>query len=85
MFKRRFKTAIDGKHKFGSNEYVRGRINGIMYAMCGGKVNQSFGWLHNRELDIWVLTVECTKKQYDAFVDCIEEQYPGLCVFDYAG
>lgn len=85
MFKKQFKTAIDGKHKFGSNEYVLGRINGIMYVMCGGEMNMSFGMKHNNKLDIWVLTAECTERQYSAFADCIEEQYPGLCIFDYAG
>lgn len=85
MFKKRFKTAIDDKHKFGSNEYILGRINGIMYAMCGGRIDNSFGMKRNSKLDIWILTVDCTERQYSAFADCIEEQYPGLCVFDYAG
>ena len=85
MFKKRFKTVIDGNHKFGSSEYIRGRIAGIMYAMCDGQIDMSFGVAHNDELNTWTLITECTKSQYDAFSEVIEEQYPGLCVFNYVG
>lgn len=84
MFKKRFQTAIDGKHKLGSNDFVLGRIMGIMHIMCDGQISGNFALKRNEELDLWILTTECTRRRYNAFVDRIEEEYPGLCVFDYA-
>ena len=80
---KRFKTVIDNKHKLGGSPYVLGRINGIMFAMCNGLDGAVFEIDHDDDIDIEILTAECTKRQYDAFSEVIESLYPGLCVFNY--
>ena len=72
-------TLIKRKHELGENTYVRGRVSGIQSVIC--EEDKTFA---NCEIDEgFVLTTKCTPEQYDDFMDCVEEYYPGLCEFDY--
>lgn len=79
--KETYKTLILANHKFGKNEYVHGRVSGIMDMTCCNKINEDYAIIEN-EVGI-ILTVKTTEERYDQFCDTIEKLYPGLCVFGY--
>lgn len=74
-------TLIKYNHKFGGNEYIKGRISGIAYSICGfNRKNE----ISNTRIDNGdVLECKFTVDEYDTFINIIEELYPGLCIFDY--
>ena len=76
----KFRTFIKKDHKLGGRDYIVGRISGIMYCMCQDKNDISYGIA--KDDSVVKLIVKCTKEQYDAFSEVIEDMYPGLCVFN---
>lgn len=76
MEKKLFKTLISNE----KNDYVIGKISGILYALCSCNPKEVYamgvfdtGYLHY---------VECTEKQYSKAKKVIEDLYPGVCTFD---
>ena len=81
MDKKEFKTLVKKNHeKFGGNEYVRGKISGISYILCG---KETYPHLEDAETGDVIITHECYQEQYDIFKITIEDLYPDLCIFDY--
>lgn len=80
MEKKTFKTLIKGDHKHSNNDYIKGRISGIQFVMCGGE--ETYPHIRNND-GAHILTHACTEKEYKAFADRIEWLYPGLCIFDW--
>lgn len=85
---RKFKTLVKEEHKFGTNEYVLGTINGFKQLVCDGKRN---GFDEPGVAPLWqmpgvgmMFTSLCTQEQYDTFAQLVEKHYPGLCEFDYS-
>lgn len=68
---------------FDDNDYVLGRISGMMDAICNPENEPAFATYHIPEGT--GLTVECTQEQYDKFTKMVEKNYPGLCEFDFKG
>lgn len=76
-----YRTLLKNESKFGANDYVRGRISGIMAVICGEEPKR--GYAHFGCEDGIVLTTKCTALQYQKFSDLVEDIYPGLCEFNY--
>ena len=81
MEKRRFRTLIKADHKFGGNAYIEGRIIGMAYVLC--EVYKTTPHGTQRCDEGFKFLVECTDEQYERFVAMAEDNYPGLCIFDY--
>lgn len=86
MEKTTFKTLVRADHKLGGKSYVFGRISGIQYVVC------DTGCLYTKERLLSgtgrnefgnILKTVCTAEEYEKFATIVEEQYPGLCVFNY--
>lgn len=85
MDKKVFVTVIKSKneHKL-SNDYVIGRINGIAYVMCDVCRSDERPYASFRDMQSgrYSFAVECSEAKYSAFAETIEENYPGLCIFN---
>ena len=83
MRKKMFYTVIKADHKLGGIEYIKGRIHGIMTAICyknsGNEILQGVG---ENELGFIIIT-KTTTRRYRKFAKITETRYPGLCIFDY--
>jgi hypothetical protein len=78
-----FYTVVKFDHKLGGNSYVRGRIHGIMEAICcenpGEEVLMGIG-----DFDLGAIyPVKTTTEKYERFAEIVEKSYKGLCIFDY--
>ena len=79
MERKKVLTLVKRNHKFGGNDFVRGRISGIAYCMQGYK-----DVYPNEECDEGMIYItKMTPIEYDDFINIIEKLYPGLCEFDY--
>ncbi len=80
-----FATLIKKEHKLGENNYVIGRINGIMEILCNGKRNGiDEPVIAGRSIPGVgeLMLTQCEPEQYESFKDLIERHHPGLCEFD---
>lgn len=77
--RRKFHTLLKIENELVNRQYVRGRISGIMDVACNVKKHYAVAAFDKG----FILTCECTPKQYEKFSKIIENEYPGLCVFDY--
>lgn len=88
MVIRTFRTLIGDKvtYKNGNtcdvNDYIRGRISGILCAICECPNGIAYPVMRNTKTNMEILRVKCTPEQYVQFKKMIEEKYPGLCKFD---
>lgn len=85
MDTRVYRTLVQEDHKFGKNNYVKGRIGGYKELICDGENDglrkPSYAWDYIPGVGEFVDTV-CSKEQYDRFRALVERHYPGLCEFD---
>lgn len=87
MEKNVYRIGIRHDQKLGQNEYVEGRISGIMLAMCGLDENGKpplvqVGSLVNHNIGITYLHVKTSDQtKFWKCCEVIEELYPGLCIF----
>lgn len=83
METRLFKTLVKRENNLGCNEYVLGRITGIMLIMCDrreDKLKNGYAMeFDDRGITVYV---NCTEGDYFEFAAVVDELYPGLCVFD---
>ena len=79
---KKFKTLVKKEEGLGDNEYVRGRISGIIIALCYDENKHPYRWSHADEKGR-VITIRCTDEQYDKFKEIVDECYPNLCQFNY--
>lgn len=90
MEKRIFQTYVGTKfRKVEDVTYIRGRISGIMFIMCGlvdtdpRKGYPNVMITKDDNVIAYIMKVKCTQDQYDRFTEVIENTYPGLCKFDW--
>lgn len=83
MEKKIFNTLLRKQHMFGYNKYVKGRISGISFVICGGMDSEDIPCANTLDDNGFVLRRLCTPKQYEEFTKIVEELYPELCEFDY--
>ena len=80
-----YKTLVRNDHHLGGNEFVLGKITGIMYAMCnmpnGGKTFGIADCLAGGTVGKLLMT-ECTAEEYNRFALTIDVLYQGLCLYD---
>ena len=78
----RFMIEIDSEHKLGNNEYVRGRISGIVIGILGkDRCEGNVAWeLHPDGTHIYD-GPECTVFESKGIMKIIDDLYPGLCTF----
>lgn len=87
MEKNVYTIGIRHDQKLGQNEYVQGRISGIMLAMCGLDENGhapsiQVGNVVNNKIGITYLRVVASDStKFWKCCELIEELYPGLCIF----
>lgn len=73
---KKYATVIKKDHELGGNDYVVGRISGILYVVCGGEEEP-----HTEIETGRVLIANCTWEAYDRFKTIVKNLYPGLCKF----
>ena len=82
---RKFYTLVKENHKFGGNDYIRGKIHSYKELICDGErdglTKPAFAWNIISGVGHAIAT-ECTQEQYDHFSQMVEKHYPGLCEFD---
>ena len=82
---RKYLTKISGDY----NDYILGRITGIMYCICDRPNNPEVvqGLRHRTNsitgVECYILTTYCTEEQYQEFVDIVYEQFRELVKFDF--
>jgi hypothetical protein len=86
MEKKIFDTLVKKDHMFGNNNYVIGRIHGMMEVICDGNEDG----FNKPELCLWhipgvgdVMTTYCEPGKYESFKNLVEKHYPNLCEFNY--
>ena len=78
-----YKTLIKGDHYLGNNEYVVGKVSGIMSVLCDGD-ERPFVIREDIESKDRILTTKCTADKYAIFVGAVTKHYPAdLFIFDY--
>ena len=82
MEKKRFRTLVKWE---GRNDYIKGRISGMMFVICDGVDEDSKHYGMQRTELGSILTTKCTDEQYQEFIKFVEASYPGLCIFNYEG
>lgn len=82
MEERIFKTLIRKDHKLGENEYVEGRISGIMFCLCADLAKNK-GYVNKVTDKGIILSVMTTPDKYKKFCGVVKELYPYLCEFNY--
>lgn len=80
MEKGTFRTLIKAGDKKYYNDYVLGRISGMMCALCN-HTKRCYEIRQNKEG--WILKVDCYPEDYAKFECFVKGCYPGLCVFNY--
>ena len=66
-----------------TNEYVLGRISGILRCLGGSrKDNVGFAQFSKRGSGYRVLQVKTTDEKFEKARKIIEHDYPGLCIFN---
>lgn len=62
------------------NDYQKGRISGIIYALSG-MPEKTYPWRMHKDSVYWIATFDGTDKQYCAVIDAIERAYPGVIFY----
>lgn len=83
MGTRMFYTVVKANHKLGGKTYVRGRVHGIMEAICSKDPGKEILYgIGENELGM-IIPTRTTSRRYKKFAEIVERLYPGLCIFDY--
>ena len=84
MEKKIFDTLVKKNHKLGGNEYVTGRIHGMMEAICRNEdgFDEPVPCLWHIPGVGDVMTTYCEPEKYESFKNLVEKNYPDLCEFD---
>ena len=84
-----FSTIIDlnGMQDKDSMTYIKGRIGGMMCAICDYPHGNMPHALYQRrtttgEITGYRLFTRCTPEEYMLFKEIVEKYYPGFCQFD---
>lgn len=83
METRKIKTLIKSDHKLGKDDFISGRIVGAMAVLCKEDPAKGLEFGMIRCENGRIIMTETIDDRYDAFINVIENWYPGLCVFDY--
>lgn len=69
-----FKIVIDGLK---TNEYMRGRISGMIYVLTG-QAHRGYAWRKAPGDNHWIMQVLATDEQIVTISECIEKVYPDV-------
>lgn len=83
MEEKTFVVTIKGYNKLSKNDYVRGVVRGIGYAMCGGKPEGDRANMYNKITGDYSMFFDCTEDEFKSFVRVVSQLYPYLCEFGY--
>lgn len=85
MERKIFKTFFKKDHKHGDNEYVKGRVMGIMLGLSNAIDKTDDVDVEPIYSDQYgsIFIHKCSQEVYDIFTKVVEDHYPGLCVFNY--
>lgn len=73
---RKFKTFISGA--FVDNDYVLGRITGVMDLICKENPIDNIGYGLDKTSTYVILVTRTTQKRYDKFIEIVKAWYPKL-------
>lgn len=79
------KIIVKEGHKFGDNDYVKGRIAGYKELLCDGEYNGFDKPTHAIDYHPGVGEVfytKCSQEDFDRLCSLVKKHYPGLCEFD---
>lgn len=62
-------------------KFILGRISGINYVICNDGVGTN---VYYKEIGA-ILESWCTDIEYELFKSIVDEDYPGLCIFNWDG
>lgn len=80
MDKLRIEVFIDAAHDLGDNDYVRGRISGMIHCMCTAfNEDGKRGYASRKFAAGRVITTLATVEEYVQLKVKLEQLYPGLC------
>ena len=83
MREKMFYTVIKADHKLGGNEYVMGRVSGIQCAVRCKHPGKDILYGHGENEIGEIYPMKTTSRRYKKFARIVEQNYPGLCIFDY--
>ena len=78
--KKLHKIVFDRYHM---NEYIRGRVSGIMWSLSGMPDN-GYPWVKPGKSISWEICVECTVEEFDNIVNAINKLYAGYILDTYS-
>ena len=64
------------------NDYIRGRISGIIYALSG-MPEEGYGWMRDADNGNELLCFDCTEEQYTAITATINKLYGDLIEYEF--
>ena len=78
----RLRIEIDSEHRLGNNEYIRGRIAGIVIGMLGkNRYKYNDSWEVCPDGTHIYHSTTCTTDEAMEIIEVIEDMYPSLCSF----
>ena len=85
MEKGTFRTLIKAEYEKFYNDYILGRISGMMCALCDHttEYEKKCCYAITQDKEGWILKIDCYPEDYAKFECFVEGYYPGLCVFNY--
>lgn len=78
-----FKTKVNDGHIYAGDDYVEGRISGILTGLQDA-IDSIDGRRQGDAAMFWTdgeIDVNCSAECYESFVRIVEREYPGLCSF----
>lgn len=60
------------------NDYIRGRISGVVYVLSG-RPKREYAWIWDCELD-WTWMFEASEEQANVIQECLNKMYPNTFV-----
>ena len=78
IFKTLIKNDESVREAWRDNSYVRGKISGMQYILCG---RDKFA--NKMVANGVIFRTKCEPEKYEEFMKIVEECYPGVCEFNY--
>ena len=75
----KYKITVGGA---GLNEYIQGRISGIVHVLSGMPA-KGYGWMRHDDDGRETLTFECTEEQYQTIVTSVKNLYGHLIDLEF--
>lgn len=73
-----YSITLSGEHL---NEYIEGRISGMIYVLTG-MPNSRYAWRKHEDDERSYLNFKATEEQYNAICEAIDKTYFGFIEYD---